>query len=120
MARDMIRKEGILIGGSSGTAMSCAIDYIRKHKIGKDKTCVVMCPDGVRNYMTKFLNADWMNEYGFMTEEEVLAKNTCSLVPNNDWGQDKKVKDLKFNDNMINLQIDSTCGDAEKIMRENN
>ena len=99
MSRRLIKQEGMLVGGSSGTAMACAVEYIKKHKIGKGKTCVVVCADGVRNYMTKFLNADWMNEYGFLTEEEVLELNSCKLVPNIDWGQDKKVSDMKFNDN---------------------
>jgi len=53
--------------------------------------------------MTKFLNADWMNEYGFLTEEEVFELNSCKLVPNNEWGQDKKVSDMKFNDNQQKL-----------------
>lgn len=75
MSRRLIRQEGMLVGGSSGTAMASAVEYIKKHNIGKGKTCVVVCSDGVRNYMTKFLNADWMNEYGFLTEEEVLELN---------------------------------------------
>jgi len=65
----------MLVGGSSGTAMASAVEYIKKHKIGKGKTCVVICSDGVRNYMTKFLNADWMNEYNLMTEKEVFDIN---------------------------------------------
>jgi len=68
MARRLIAKEGMLCGGSSGVAMSAAIDYIKEHNIGAGKRCVVILPDGVRNYMTKFLNADWMVEHKFMTE----------------------------------------------------
>lgn len=88
MARRLIAKEGMLVGGSSGVAMSAAIDYIKEHNIGAGKRCVVILPDGVRNYMTKFLNADWMVEHNFMTEEACLDINTTRLVANNDWGTD--------------------------------
>lgn len=69
MARRLIREEGIMCGGSSGTAMWAACDYIKKHNIGKGKRVVVLLPDNIRNYMTKHLNNDWMYEHGYITEE---------------------------------------------------
>ena len=68
MARRLMREEGLLCGGSSGTAMHGAIEYIKQSKIGKGKRVVVLLPDNIRNYMTKHLNADWMYERGYMTE----------------------------------------------------
>ena len=68
MARRLLREEGLMCGGSSGTAMYAAVEYIKKHKIGKGKRCVVILPDNIRNYMTKHLNADWMYEKGFISE----------------------------------------------------
>lgn len=58
-----------MCGGSSGTAMDAAINYIKEHKIGKGKRVVVLLPDNIRNYMTKHLNDDWMYERGYITEE---------------------------------------------------
>jgi cystathionine beta-synthase len=66
MSRRLIREEGLLCGGSSGTAMYAAIEYCKKNKIGAGKRVVVLLPDSVRNYMTKFLNDDWMIDNGFM------------------------------------------------------
>jgi len=66
MARRLIREEGMLVGGSSGTALWAAIKYCKDNKIGKDKRVVVILPDGVRNYMTKFLSKDWMIENKFI------------------------------------------------------
>ncbi|KAK3835474.1 MAG: cystathionine beta-synthase [Linnemannia gamsii] len=63
MARRMIREEGILCGGSSGTAMAAAIEAAKE--LGPGKRCVVLLPDSVRNYMTKFLNDGWMQSNGF-------------------------------------------------------
>lgn len=70
MARRLLREEGLMCGGSSGTAMNAAVDYIKQNKIGKGKRVVVLLPDNIRNYMTKHLNADWMCERGYITEQE--------------------------------------------------
>lgn len=94
MARRLMAEEGLFCGGSSGLAMHAAIEYIKKHKIGKDKRCVVLLPDNIRNYITKHLNADWMYERGYITEQECTESNKPKLVENKDWGQDIKVKDL--------------------------
>ncbi len=63
MARRLIRQEGLLVGGSSGSAMWAAIQIAKKH--GPGKRIVTLLPDSVRNYMTKFLDDRWMRENGF-------------------------------------------------------
>ncbi|KAI9485915.1 MAG: tryptophan synthase beta subunit-like PLP-dependent enzyme [Benjaminiella poitrasii] len=68
MARRLIREEGLLCGGSSGTAMYAAVQAAKELKEGQ--RCVVILPDSIRNYMTKFLSDDWMRERGFLDEEE--------------------------------------------------
>jgi len=62
-ARRLIRKEGLLCGGSSGTAMWAALQVARR--VGPGKRFVVILPDSVRNYMTKFMDDQWMRENGF-------------------------------------------------------
>lgn len=64
MAKDLIAKEGLLCGGSSGAAVFAALETARTLKSGQN--CVVMLPDGVRNYMTKFLSQQWMAENNFL------------------------------------------------------
>ncbi|XP_032888218.1 cystathionine beta-synthase-like protein [Amblyraja radiata] len=63
MARELIREEGLLCGGSSGSAVSVAVEAARGLAAGQ--RCVVILPDSVRNYMTKFLSNDWMAQKGF-------------------------------------------------------
>ncbi|CAF1440280.1 unnamed protein product [Rotaria sordida] len=65
-ARKLIKDEGMLCGASSGSAMSCAIEACKDFNLTKDQTCVVILPDSVRNYMTKFLSDDWMYERTFL------------------------------------------------------
>ena len=63
MARRLIKEEGLLCGGSSGTAVVAALKTATK--LTKGQKCLVLLPDGIRNYMTKFPNDDWMKEKGF-------------------------------------------------------
>jgi cysteine synthase A len=63
-ARQLIRKEGLLIGGSSGSAMWAALQAAKS--LGKDKKCLVILPDSIRNYMSKFANDEWMKIQGFL------------------------------------------------------
>ena len=63
MARRLIKEEGFLCGGSCGSAMVAALKGA-KH-LDKDKRCLVVLPDSIRNYMTKFPNDQWMKDQGF-------------------------------------------------------
>eukprot|EP01130_Rhizamoeba_saxonica_P000380 TRINITY_DN10346_c0_g1_i1.p1 TRINITY_DN10346_c0_g1~~TRINITY_DN10346_c0_g1_i1.p1 ORF type:complete len:487 (+),score=160.07 TRINITY_DN10346_c0_g1_i1:35-1495(+) len=71
MARKLIRDEGLLCGGSSGTAMVAALRAAADLEEGQ--RCLVILPDSVKNYMTKFLSDDWMWEHGFTEEETATA-----------------------------------------------
>jgi len=51
-------------GGSSGANMWAAIQAAKDLTV--DQRCVVILPDGVRNYMTKFLSDKWMAERKFI------------------------------------------------------
>jgi cystathionine beta-synthase len=63
MARRLIRQEGMLCGGSSGSAVWAAKKVAEQ--MGPGKRIVVLLPDSVRNYMTKFIDERWMKENGF-------------------------------------------------------
>lgn len=64
MARRLIREEGLLAGGSSGSAVWGALQAAKQLK--KGDRCVVILPDSIRNYMTKFLDDKWMEANGFL------------------------------------------------------
>tara|TARA_R110002126_G_scaffold6119_1_gene32171 strand:+ start:3839 stop:5203 length:1365 start_codon:yes stop_codon:yes gene_type:complete len=77
MARKLIRQEGLLCGGSSGTAMWAAVEVAKR--VGPGKKFVVVLPDSVRNYMTKFMDDLWMRENGF-TEKSWEAASIGELL----------------------------------------
>jgi cysteine synthase A len=63
-ARRLIKEEGLLIGGSSGAAMWGAMQAAKKLK--KGQRCLVILPDGIRNYLSKFVDDNWMRENNFL------------------------------------------------------
>ena len=64
MTRRVSREEGILVGGSSGTAV-CAALRVAAH-LPADKLVVVLLPDGGRGYLSKIYNDEWMQNHGFI------------------------------------------------------
>jgi cystathionine beta-synthase len=65
-ARQLIRREGLLVGGSSGSAVWATLQYARKMSAGQ--RVLTILPDSIRNYMTKFLDDRWMQENRFVEE----------------------------------------------------
>jgi cysteine synthase len=66
MARRLIREEGLLVGGSSGTAVCAALTAAKRLK--KGQKCVVILPDSIRNYLSKFVDDNWMRANHFTKE----------------------------------------------------
>lgn len=64
VARNMAKMEGLLVGGSCGTAMAAGLRYAQR--LGPDDLMVVLCPDTGRNYLSKLYSDDWMIENGFL------------------------------------------------------
>ncbi|XP_012525084.1 cystathionine beta-synthase [Monomorium pharaonis] len=73
MSRELIGKEGLLCGGSSGAAVVAAL------KVAKDlpanKRVVVLLPDSIRNYLTKFVSDQWMEARDFLPSEPLVEAN---------------------------------------------
>src|SRR5947208_16977184 len=63
-ARRMAREEGMLVCGSGGTAVHAALEIAGR--FGRDATIATLIPDGGRAYLSKFLNDNYMLEYGFL------------------------------------------------------
>ncbi len=65
MARLVTHQEGMLIGGSGGTAVAAALKVAQSAP--KGSRVVVLVPDSGRGYISKIFNDDWMRGYGFIT-----------------------------------------------------
>ncbi|SHE85432.1 cystathionine beta-synthase [Marinitoga hydrogenitolerans DSM 16785] len=73
MTRFLAKKEGILVGGSSGAALIGAIKYIKKNNI-KRKKILVIFPDSGRGYLNKIFNNQWLIENNFEVDDEKILE----------------------------------------------
>ncbi|EEB17296.1 Cystathionine beta-synthase, putative [Pediculus humanus corporis] len=105
MARRLIREEGLLCGGSSGSAMTVAIKVAKKMKEGE--RLVVILPDGMRNYMSKFIIDSWMK----------IRKFNNDGIEEIPWWSNLPVSVLKMR-TPPTVTSTSKCSDAIKIMKE--
>ena len=74
MTRRLAAEEGLLVGGSSGMAVTAALKYAREHDLDEDQLVVVLLPDSGRSYMEKIFNDDWMRANGFADIVERTSK----------------------------------------------
>jgi cystathionine beta-synthase len=72
LARRLISEEGLLVGGSSGSAMAAMLKAVKDFGFKKGDVVVVILPDSIRSYLSKFADDDW------------LAANSLLPVPSND------------------------------------
>lgn len=72
--RRLAAEEGLLVGGSSGMAVTSAINYARERNLGADRLVVVLAPDSGRSYLDKIFNDEWMRAHGHADVVERTAR----------------------------------------------
>ncbi|KAK9313786.1 tryptophan synthase beta subunit-like PLP-dependent enzyme [Lipomyces starkeyi] len=100
LARKLISEEGILSGGSSGSALAGALQYAKN--LSEKDVVVVILPDSIRSYLTKFVSDDWMRENGFQQDPTVVDSG-------------KKFKDATIAD--LNLNPVDTILESEPLQK---
>jgi len=106
MARRLIKEEGLFVGGSSGTALASGLEIAKTMK--KGQRMVVILPDSVRNYMSKFLADDWMISNDFLDVSE-------SIDPKTNWWANKTVRLLQLA-TPFTISPEVSCGKAIEIL----
>ena len=77
-ARRVTREEGILVGGSAGTAIWAALQV--GHEAGHDAVIVVIIPDSGRGYLSKLYDDSWMADHGFLRSGGSAADTVSELL----------------------------------------
>jgi cystathionine beta-synthase len=105
MARRIAREEGILLGGSCGTAIAAGLQVAER--LGPDDLMIVLTPDSGRGYLSKVFNDDYLAKLGFIE----CHGDTCVNA----------VVEAKGNrdDDLIYVNPETPVRDAVKIMRTN-
>lgn len=63
-ARELLRKEGLLVGSSTGCIVAAALRYCREQT--EPKTVVTLIADHGAKYLSKMFNDFWMIDHGFV------------------------------------------------------
>jgi cystathionine beta-synthase len=103
LARRVTREEGLLLGGSGGTAVAAALTVGRE--LAAHAVIVVHIPDSGRGYLSKLYNDGWMADHGFLraagpTTGDLLAGRNPTLPA------------------LVHIHPDETVREAIAIMRE--
>ena len=64
-ARDLVKKEGIFGGYTTGACLRAVEKLIEKKEFKKDDVIVMLFPDHGSRYLSKIYNEEWLNEQGF-------------------------------------------------------
>ncbi|CAI6337447.1 unnamed protein product [Periconia digitata] len=121
-ARRLIAEEGILCGGSSGSAMDAAVKAIQELNLGKDDVVVVVCPDSIRSYLSKFVDDDWLAANDLLPPTPALTANaptprTRSDSIKKDAFHGATIADLRLKP-VTTVPSNSPCSEAIETMRE--
>ena len=77
-ARAVTRQEGILIGGSAGSAVYAALQVARE--LDETNTIVVLLPDTGRQYLSKVYSDSWMLQHGMLDRPDVIRVEEVLLA----------------------------------------
>jgi len=64
MAKRLIQEEGLFVGGSSGSAVWAGLKAAKD--LNKNQNCLIILPDSIRNYLSGFVDDEWMEQNGFI------------------------------------------------------
>ena len=120
LSRRLIAEEGLLVGGSSGSAMAAMIMAVRDFGFGKGDNVVVVLPDSIRSYLSKFADDDWL------AANNLLPVNGIESVPHARGKRSDSVSDPYAGDTIKSLRlkpvtsvlVSSPCAEAVETMRD--
>ncbi len=106
-ARRLAREEGMLVGGSGGTAVWAMLQVARR--FGADATIVTLIPDSGRGYLSKVYDDNWLLEHGFL--ERAAAQPTIEEVLAFKQGEERELPEL------VLIESHENIGHAIELMQ---
>jgi len=118
-ARRLIAEEGLLVGGSSGSAIAATVRAAKDMDMKKDDVIVVVLPDSIRNYLSKFIDDDWL-------AANDLLPPTPAVTPPEPVSPTTRMKDPFTGDTIASLRLkpvttissNQSCAEAIETMRD--
>ncbi|KAH8594955.1 putative cystathionine beta-synthase [Bisporella sp. PMI_857] len=120
-ARRLIAEEGLLVGGSSGSAIAAMVKAVKELSLGKGDVVVVILPDSIRSYLSKFADDDWLAANDLLPATPPASSPSSPLL-----GSKHAKKDPYSGATLRSLRLkpvttvlaDSPCSEAVEVMRE--
>jgi cystathionine beta-synthase len=103
MTRDIVRKEGIWVGNSAGSAVCGVIQM--KDKLKETDVVVVIFHDHGTRYLAKIFNDDWMRKMGYLDKKGMTAQDIVAS---------------RKNIELMTIDKSDTIANAFKLISENN
>ncbi|KAI1811183.1 putative cystathionine beta-synthase [Poronia punctata] len=129
LARRLIAEEGLLVGGSSGSAMAAMVKAVKDLNLGKDDVVVVILPDSIRSYLSKFADDDWLAANDLLLPVDGAAKAAAVEGSNGDASAEEKkqktpdpysgatIRSLRLKP-VTSVLASSPCSEAIETMRD--
>ena len=123
LARRLIAEEGLLVGGSSGSAMAAMVRAVKDLGLGKGDVVVVVLPDSIRSYLSKFADDDWLAANDLLPEEDATVKEAAAADESarkrrpSDPYSGATVRSLRLKP-VSSVLTTSVCSEAIEMMRE--
>jgi cystathionine beta-synthase len=119
-ARRLIAEEGLLVGGSSGSAIAAMVAAIKDLDVKKDDVVVVVLPDSIRSYLSKFADDDWL------AANDLLPPTPPITPPKTPASPTLRAKDPFAGATIASLRLkpvttissDQSCADAIETLRD--
>ncbi|KXG54714.1 Cystathionine beta-synthase, core [Penicillium griseofulvum] len=116
-SRRLIAEEGLLVGGSSGSAIAALVKANEAKKFSKDDVVVVILPDSIRSYLSKFADDDWLAANDLLPSLPAVASTTQTQEPESNPLANAKVSALRLKP-ITTVTANSPCETAIEVMRD--
>ncbi|KAG9230944.1 putative cystathionine beta-synthase [Amylocarpus encephaloides] len=121
-ARRLIAEEGLLVGGSSGSAMVAMVRAVKELGLKKGDIIVVILPDSIRSYLSKFADDDWLAANDLLPPTPPTTEPSSPLLESpsakkRDPYSGATLRALRLKP-VTTVLADSACSEAVETMRE--
>jgi cystathionine beta-synthase len=119
-ARRLIAEEGLLVGGSSGSAIAAMVQGVKELGLGKGDMVVVILPDSIRSYLSKFADDDWLAANDLLPPTPPTTSPPSPILDpsrNKDPYHGTTLRALRLKP-VTTVLVDTSCSEAIETMRE--
>ncbi|TVY17136.1 Cystathionine beta-synthase, partial [Lachnellula arida] len=120
-ARRLIAEEGLLVGGSSGSAIAAMVKGVKDLGLKKGDTVVVILPDSIRSYLSKFADDDWLAANDLLPSTPPTTTPSSPILSTTQSKKDPysgaTLRSLRLKP-VTTVLADSPCSEAVETMRE--